>query len=663
MQNFEKLKIPQKFIIKWKDITHTLSEIIDVNIVFITRTKDYESKILQYFSQLEENTFKKEDKLKLMENKKKEVSLKWPDENIFGSIVLCNKKDSHFSKSDEKILKYFKELIESHLEIIVMEEKFSGDINKDFRKQKNIENELKNEKKFLNKILNIQGAIVIVLDPEGKIIRFNNESQKITGYSEKEVLNNPFWDIFLAEKEKNEVKSVFKNIVGDKDFPNEYKNHIKTKNDELRLISWKNTAVLENGKVKYVIATGLDITEQRQRMDKLKEQRQKLNDANQQLTAYLEEITAMNEELESSLDQVNELNKRFSNMVKVISGLIEHQNDKDIFLSEILESAIEIVPEADYGKILSLNEEKQKWEFVDTIGHNIDNLKNIKLDKELFPELHKKEVIYDSNYSININKLTENKKVILKDAFKAIEKSLYTNIKIDEEPVGRLVLDIAKGSNEEFTKVSEKILRSFSNLASAFFSYRRYNNLQGKFTKEMITSIVQILELYDKYTKGHSENVAKMAAKIAEEMDLSQKKINDAYWTGMVHDIGKLLVSLDILNKTGSLNDKEYETIKKHPYWGYKALSSSKTLEDIAHYVLYHHERWDGKGYPEGLKKEEIPLLSQILGVADAWDAMTSDRSYREPLSQEKAIKELRKNKGKQFSPKIVEITLENNIL
>ena len=520
----------------------------------------------------------------------------------------------------------------------------------------------RNERKFLNKILNVQGAIVIVLDPEGKIIRFNNEAQKITGYNEKEVLNKPFWDIFLAEDERSEVRKVFKKIVRDKDFPNKYKNHIKTKDGELRLISWKNTAILEE-EVEYVIATGLDITEQKKRMDKLKEQKEKLNDANEQLTAYLEEITAMNEELESSLEQVNELNKRFSNMVKVISGLIEHQNNKGVFLTEILESAIEIVPEADYGKIFALSEEKKKWEFVDTIGHESTKLKKIKLDKEVFPQLHEKDVIYADDYSLSIDKLTENKKVIIKDAFKAIEKSVYTNIKIDDETVGRLVLDIAKGSGEEFSKVSEKILRSFSNLASAFFSYRRYNNLQGKFTKEMITSIVQILELYDKYTKGHSENVAKMTARIAEELGLSQKKINDAYWSGMVHDIGKLLVSLDILNKPGQLSDKEYDIIKKHPYWGYKALSSSKTLEDIAHYVLYHHERWDGKGYPEGISEDDIPLLSQILAVADAWDAMTSARSYREPLSKTEAIKELRKNKGQQFSPKIVDIILKKNII
>lgn len=171
--------------------------------------------------------------------------------------------------------------------------------------------------------------------------------------------------------------------------------------------------------------------------------------------------------------------------------------------------------------------------------------------------------------------------------------------------------------------------------------------------------MIKFLEIHDKYTGGHSEEVAEYSQEIAEEMDLNESKINDAYWTGLVHDIGKLIVPSVILNKKDDFRKEDYEYIKNHPRWAYKSLSESQRLKDIAEYVLYHHERWDGKGYPEGLEEEEIPLISRIVAVADVYSAMTSDRSYRDALTKEEAVKELKDNKGKQFDPDIVEVFLK----
>lgn len=176
--------------------------------------------------------------------------------------------------------------------------------------------------------------------------------------------------------------------------------------------------------------------------------------------------------------------------------------------------------------------------------------------------------------------------------------------------------------------------------------------------EEISYSMTKLLDIHDSYTNGHSEKVALLSQRIAKRMCLSNENIKDAYWSGMVHDIGKLLIPIDILNKKKELTDEEYVLIKKHPVWGYDALSNSETLKNIAKYVLYHHERWDGQGYPRGLKDNEIPLISQILSVADTWDAMTSERAYRQPLPEDKAIKEIINNKGTQFSPKVVEIFL-----
>ncbi|RCW50425.1 PocR ligand-binding domain-containing protein [Halanaerobium sp. ST460_2HS_T2] len=387
---------------------------------------------------------------------------------------------------------------------------------------------------------------------------------------------------------------------------------------------------------------------------KIREQKEELSASNEQLTAYNQEVMAMNEELEQSFEEVNLLNQRFVNMIKLVSNMEDKTllSEKEFF-ADLLKHAVEIMPEADYGQICIINEEKQ-CKFVDAVGHDIKILEKLKFDEKLLFNRKSKIVNNTNDYFFDIDQIERNKKDIL-EALKPIKESLYINIIIDEQTVGRIGLDINANSSKKFSDISKKVLESFSTLASSFFAFKRFDDLQTNFTKELITSIIKIMEMYDLYTKGHSENVAKLASAIAKEMNLSQKMIRDTYWAGLVHDIGKLLVPINILNKKERLTDKEFDLIKKHPVWGNKALSSSKILTPIAKYVLYHHEKWDGKGYPENLKMNEIPLISQILGVADAWDAMLSKRAYRDSLSFEQALDEIKTNKGSQFSPRVVE--------
>ncbi|MTI69183.1 MAG: HD-GYP domain-containing protein [Firmicutes bacterium] len=175
----------------------------------------------------------------------------------------------------------------------------------------------------------------------------------------------------------------------------------------------------------------------------------------------------------------------------------------------------------------------------------------------------------------------------------------------------------------------------------------------------MIMAMTKMLEIHDTYTNNHSKSVAEIATKIAEHMDISKEKTKEIYWAGIVHDIGKTIIPSEIINKKGKLTDEEFEIIKKHPIWGYEALKNSEELKDIANYVRYHHERWDGNGYPDGLEGEDIPLIAQILTVADTWNAMTSDRSYRKALPKEVAKEEILKNKGSQFSPNVVDAFID----
>jgi PAS domain S-box-containing protein len=393
-------------------------------------------------------------------------------------------------------------------------------------------------------------------------------------------------------------------------------------------------------------------------LNDLRRQKHKLEATNEKLLQYNKEIKAVNQELDYSFKSLDELNKRFVKMINSISSLNNKSNlDEEDFLSDLLDNIIEIAAEADYGKIYII--ENGKCKFINTVGHDIELLNEIKFTEENLADFDSDGVNFSQDYSVKIEDLADEKKDISAAALKEIKESIYINIKVNDKVIGRISLDIAAESEKSFSKSTTNILESFSTLAASFFAFKRYDRLQDKFTKELISSIAKILELYDVYTKGHSENVANLSMLIAKEMNLSEKTVLDAYWSGMVHDIGKLLVPVQILNKTAKLEEFEYEIIKKHPVWSSEALSGSETLDHISEYVLYHHERWDGSGYPERLAAEDIPLVSQIIAVADAWDAMTSNRSYRNSLSQAEALKEIKENRGSQFSPRVVDAFLK----
>ena len=187
----------------------------------------------------------------------------------------------------------------------------------------------------------------------------------------------------------------------------------------------------------------------------------------------------------------------------------------------------------------------------------------------------------------------------------------------------------------------------------------KYQNLQLKVLKDMVVSLTGLLEIHDKYTKNHSQNVANIAKSIAEKMNISKEKIVQIYYAGLVHDIGKALIPKEIINKNGKLTTAEYEIVKEHPGNAYKALINAEELNFIAKIVLGHHERWDGQGYPNSIAGDDICIESRILALADSYDAMTSERPYRKAFSKKEAIAEIHKNAGTQFDPNIARFAIE----
>ncbi|MDA8221090.1 MAG: HD-GYP domain-containing protein [Desulfitobacterium hafniense] len=171
-----------------------------------------------------------------------------------------------------------------------------------------------------------------------------------------------------------------------------------------------------------------------------------------------------------------------------------------------------------------------------------------------------------------------------------------------------------------------------------------------------VEALVQALEAKDTYTSGHSARVGKLAVAVAEGIKMSEEKIEFLKYAAALHDVGKIGVSEAILNKEGELLDVEWEAIRNHPVIGQTIIKGIKFLFDIGQVVRHHHERFDGKGYPDGIQGEEIPLESRIIAVADTYDAITSDRSYRKGRTHDEAIAELKRVAGSQLDPKIVEV-------
>ena len=174
-----------------------------------------------------------------------------------------------------------------------------------------------------------------------------------------------------------------------------------------------------------------------------------------------------------------------------------------------------------------------------------------------------------------------------------------------------------------------------------------------------ISVIMRTLYEKNKREEQHSHRVSLLCKSIGEALKLTEGKIEELKMVGLLHDIGKTALDDKVLNKPGKLTDDEWKEIKRHPEIGYRILSTVNDMADLAKYVLYHHERWNGEGYPKGLKGDEIPFVSRIISIADAYDAMTSDRSYRNALPKEAVIAELEKNSGVQFDPELVRVFIE----
>ncbi len=237
--------------------------------------------------------------------------------------------------------------------------------------------------------------------------------------------------------------------------------------------------------------------------------------------------------------------------------------------------------------------------------------------------------------------------------------------------VARVILERTEGSKsyliaigqrpaEEYGTIEIQLMQSVAMiLQSHLVVHQQFAEMRQMFDGT-VRALVSAIDAKDPYTCGHSGRVSEMGAALAQDMGLTEKEVEVVRMSGLLHDIGKIGVSDAVLSKPGKLEPKEFDEIKKHPELGYHILKGIHQFKPMLPGVRYHHESWDGSGYPEGLAGEEIPLIARILAVADAFDAMTSTRPYRHgmPIGKVEAI--FNEGRGSQWDPTVVDKLLAN---
>lgn len=215
-----------------------------------------------------------------------------------------------------------------------------------------------------------------------------------------------------------------------------------------------------------------------------------------------------------------------------------------------------------------------------------------------------------------------------------------------------LLLNILYTTSRTLIKQNSELSEQKTELET---SYKKLNDSY----KNTVSALSNAVDARDPYTAGHSERVTKISMLLGTTLDLPEKELADLEYAALFHDIGKIGIPDYILHKTGKLTDEEFEIIKKHPEMGVNILKSIDFLAESLPIIKHHHEKFRGKGYPDNINGEDIPLGARIIAIADTYDAMTTDRPYRQGLSHETAVEEILRNKGLQFDDKLVDAFME----
>ena len=336
-----------------------------------------------------------------------------------------------------------------------------------------------------------------------------------------------------------------------------------------------------------------------------------------------------------------------------LSSTIVSTLDRKEVLTKVLDNAIQLL-QAGAGSLMLLDREKKILEI--EVAHGL-------------PEKVIRETRIPLGEGISGKVALEGQPRLLKKGIKEAESksekaarvipsALSVPMMFHSKVIGVLnVKEKSDGGN--FDPSDMELLKMLANQAAiAIENARLHKSLEDLFVNS-IRALANAIEARDPYTRGHSERVTEYSVKIAQTLGMEQDTVKKIRYAALLHDIGKINIKEEILNKPGRLTDEEFRIMNKHPTLGAKIMEPVKEFRDILPIMYHHHERYGSGGYPDSISGEQIPFPARILAVADSFDAMTSDRPYRKALPLEVAIGELKKHAGTQFDPKVVEVFLQ----
>lgn len=346
---------------------------------------------------------------------------------------------------------------------------------------------------------------------------------------------------------------------------------------------------------------------------------------------------------------------RFGRIISSFDRIIKL--DKRSSMKRLLNDVLQLVPEAEKGSFYELRGDIYRP--VASVGYDPEVLSKLEIDKSDFlyqgcmTVQHDAPVMHTVVSVRNLNKYDEDTIALYKKLGTYRDfQVLYAPIVTEGEVEGCIFLD--NFSEKCFSSLSIKTLKYYAQLVSSYYSQQKQQRNIMKIHMETVAALVASIEVNDTYTEGHGKRVSFYAKRIAEALQMPEDGVREITTAGLLHDIGKIGIPSEIVNKKTKLSSSEYDLLKKHPENTSKILMKVEGLRRVREFTLHHHERFDGTGYPAGLIGNAIPFESQILAVADAFDAMTSNRAYRDALSLDFALREIAIQSGRQFNPYLV---------
>ena len=358
------------------------------------------------------------------------------------------------------------------------------------------------------------------------------------------------------------------------------------------------------------------------------------------------ELQLKNIQLENLINSTNELLSMSDDIVSLKA------KREDEYIKKIFRLALKLFTKIDYASCYIYD---KKPIFIDAFGYDLNYINSLSNNFKTFN--YKFDKPYLRKNSEKEMELSLGKRIYEDYSKKSpiIKESIFISIFLKNGVVGGMSFDLDYYNPKGFNSSDLSQFDSFQKLMNSFYTINALNIKANNLKNDIVLALIKTLDLYDKYTKGHSEDVAYISRDFGKRLNLNSDELHDLFWAGIVHDIGKVGVKEDIVNKTTRLTVEEYEEIKLHPIYGYNVLEQIEDLNHIGKVVRHHHERYDGDGYPDKIKGDDIPYLARVITVVDSVSSMVTDRIYRPKLKKEEVLKELEVNKGLQFDPDIAE--------